>query len=401
MSSGSRCPAWYNTTAFKLFHKERRMKKRLFTPGPISVPEEVLLEMAKPVIHHRTKEFLKIAEEVFGNLNYFFQTEGDVFILASSGTGAMETALVNTLSPGDGVLVLSAGKFGERFAEIGNAYGCRVVSVEPGWGNPFDLAEIEKILAADPGIRAVCATLCETSTASSCDIEGIGKIVKKFPETLLVVDGISGLGAVPCMTDAWGLDVVVSGSQKALMLPPGLAFISVSGKAWKAVEKSTLPKFYFDLKKYRKTLAKFDFPWTMAVSLVAGLKKSLDLIKAETLEAMWARHRVRAEATRSAATALGLKVFSKTPSDAVTAIVLPGNVDGEKFVSQLRDTFGITFAGGQDALKGKIVRISHFGWQDEFDTLTAVSALEVMLAKHGYSFTPGSGVRAATAILFP
>jgi len=376
------------------------VKKRLFTPGPSAVPEEVLLEMAKPIVHHRTREFFDIANEALEGLRYFFQTKGDVAIFSSSGTGAMEAALVNSVSAGDGVLVLSAGKFGERFASIGKAYGCHVQSIEPGWGNPFDLAEVERVLRKDPKIRAVCATLCETSTASSCDIEGIGKIVRQYPETILIVDGISGLGAVPCKTDAWGLDMVVSGSQKALMLPPGLSFLSVSEKAWNAIERSTLPKFYFDLKQYRIARKKNDFPWTMAVSLIRGLKKALDLIQEETLEIMWKRHHIRAEAVRAAAKALGLKVFSKTPSDAVTAILLPEEVKGDLFVSQLRDKFGITFAGGQDSLKGKIVRISHFGWQDEFDTLTAISALEVMLTEHGYPCDPGIGVKVATPILF-
>jgi len=377
------------------------MKKRLFTPGPISVPEEVLLEMAKPIIHHRTPEFLKIAEETLKELKGFFQTESDVFILASSGTGAMEAAVVNTLAPGDTALVVSGGKFGERFTELCKVYGCTAVVHEPGWGNPADIGFIEKTLKENPGIKAVFATLVETSTGTAYDIEAIGKIVSQLPGVLLIVDAISGLGAVPCHADAWGIDILVSGSQKALSLPPGLAFLAASPKAWKRIEEIKTPRYYFDLRKYKKAIAKFDFPYTMAVSLVIGLRKSLELIKAEGgLEVLWEKHKKRAEAVRKAATAIGLKIFSKAPSDAVTAIVLPEGIDGEKFCSEMRKTFGMSVAGGQDALKGKVVRISHFGWQDDFDTIAVLSALEVMLGKFGHKVEPGTGVREAMKILF-
>jgi len=376
------------------------MKKRLFTPGPISVPEEVLLEMAKPIIHHRTPEFLAIAEETFKSLKYFFQTENDVLILASSGTGAMEAAVVNTISPGDSAVVISAGKFGERFAELVKTYGGNVILHEPGWGNPADIKLIEKTLNENPSIKAVFATLVETSTGTIYDIESIGNTVARHPNAIFIVDAISGLGAVPCYTDKWCIDILVSGSQKALSLPPGLAFVSLSPKAWKRIEDTKTPRYYYDLRKYRKAATKFDFPYTMAVSLVIGLRKSLQIIQQETLEVLWERHRKRAEAVRNAAAAMGLSIFSRAPSDAVTAILLPEGIDGEKLCSEMRKSFGMSVAGGQDALRGKVVRISHFGWQDEFDTIAVLSALEVMLKRFGYPVNNGIGVKAAISVLF-
>jgi len=376
------------------------MKKRLFTPGPISVPEDVLLEMAKPIIHHRTPEFLQIAEEVIEGLKYFFQTTNDVFIIAGSGTSAMEAATVNLLSSGDKALVISAGKFGERFVELVKAYHCEPVVIEPGWGNPVELESVKQALDKHPDIKAVFTTLVETSTATLYDIKGIGEIVSGKPDTVFVVDGISGLGAVECRTDQWNIDMLVSGSQKALSLPPGLSFISVSEKAWSKINMSTMPKYYLDLKKYKKAMAKFDFPFTMAVGLVVGLRKSLEIIKKEGLENLWNVHKKRALAVRNAAVAMGLEIFSKSPSDAVTAIVLPENIDGEKFSSDMRKEFGMSIAGGQDKLKGKIIRISHFGYQDEFDTIAVIAGIEIMLNKYGYKINPGTGVREAMKALF-
>ncbi|HOJ30592.1 MAG TPA: alanine--glyoxylate aminotransferase family protein [bacterium] len=376
------------------------MKKRLFTPGPISVPEDVLLEMAKPIIHHRTPEFLEIAKQVIEDLKYFFQTKNDVFIIAGSGTAAMEAAVVNVLSPGEKALVISGGKFGERFVELVKTYGAEAIIVEPGWGNPVELKNIETILKQNPDIKAVFATLVETSTGTSYDIEGLGKLISNFPETMFIVDGISGLGAVECRTDLWNIDILVSGSQKALSLPPGLSFISVSEKAWKTINNCTTPKYYLDLKKYKKAMEKFDFPFTMAVSLVCGLKKSLEKIKQQGLENLWEMHKKRAIAVRNAAIAMGLEVFSKSPSDAVTAILLPQSIDGEKFCSDMRKEFGMSVAGGQDKLKGKVIRISHFGWQDEFDTIAVIAGIEIMLKKYKHNVELGAGVREAMKVLF-
>lgn len=376
------------------------MKKRLFTPGPISVPEDVLLEMAKPIIHHRTPEFLAIAKETVENLKYFFQTENDVFIIAGSGTAAMEASVVNILSLGEKAVVISGGKFGERFVEILKAYGCIPIVIETGWGNPVDINLVEQTLKQNPEIKAVYATLVETSTGTSYDIKSLGKLVSNFPETVFVVDGISGLGAVECRTDQWNIDIVVSGSQKALSLPPGLSFISVSEKAWEKISSSKSPRYYLDLKKYKKAMEKFDFPFTMAVSLICGLNLSLKKIKNTGLEKLWEMHRKRAIAVRKAASAIGLEIFSKSPSDAVTAILLPEKIDGEKFCSDMRKEFGMSVAGGQDKLKGRVIRISHFGYQDDFDTIAVIAGIETMLRKYNYNFEQGTGVKAAMSVLF-
>ncbi|HDD64838.1 MAG TPA: alanine--glyoxylate aminotransferase family protein [Firmicutes bacterium] len=375
-------------------------KKKLFTPGPTEVPEEVLLEMAKPIIHHRTDEFKKIAEEVIEDLKYLFRTKNDVLILCSSGTGAMEAAVSNLFSPGEKIAVICGGKFGERFAEIGNSFGLDVLKLEVEWGSDFKSEKIEEVLNENPDIKGVFATLCETSTATQFDIKGFGEVVSKYEDTVLVVDAISSLGAVPCLTDEWKIDVVITGSQKALMLPPGLSFISLSEKAWKKVEKSTLPKYYFDLKKYKKNIQKADFPYTMAVSLIVGLRKSLRLIREYTIEKIWEEHHKRAEATRRAFQEIGLQLLSSSPSDAVTAVVLPEGIDGQKLIKLLREKYGISIAGGQEKLKGKIIRISHLGWQDEFDVLLAISSVGIGLQEMGYEVEIEKGLKVAREILF-
>ncbi|MDD3725607.1 MAG: alanine--glyoxylate aminotransferase family protein [Candidatus Ratteibacteria bacterium] len=377
------------------------LKKRLFTPGPTSVPEEVLLEMASPVMHHRTDEFIKIAGEVFEDLKYVFQTKNDVFIIASSGTGAMEASVVNFLSEGDRVIVISGGKFGERFKDIALAYKLDVIPVELEWGKKMSTDRIKDLLEKNSSVKAVFGTLCETSTGTHFDIKCLGEIVSHYENTLFVVDTISSLGAIPCLTDEWKIDVVVTGSQKAFMLPPGLSFISVSEKAWKKAETSNLPKYYFNLKKYKKTLAKNDFPFTIPVSLVVGLRKSLNIIKTTGIEKIWEEHHLRGEATRQAMVAAGLKLLSESPSDAVTAVVLPEGIDGEKLVKVLRTKYGMSIAGGQDHLKGKIIRISHLGWQDEFDVLTAITGVGVGLKEMGCEIDIEKGLSVARQILFP
>lgn len=375
-------------------------KKKLFTPGPTEVPDEVLLEMAKPIIHHRTDEFKKIAEEVIEDLKYVFKTKNDVLILCSSGTGAMEASISNLFSSGDKIVVVCGGKFGERFAEIGTSFGLNVLRIEVEWGNDLKKEKIEEILKENPDIKGVFATLCETSTATQFDIKGFGEVVSKYENTILIVDAISSLGAVPCLVDEWEIDVVITGSQKALMLPPGLSFISLSEKAWRMAENSNLPKYYFDLKKYRKSIQKADFPYTMAVSLITGLRKSLNLIKEYTIEKIWEEHHKRAEATRTAFVEMNLKLLSSSPSDAVTAILLPEEIDGQKLIKFLREKYGISIAGGQEKLKGKIVRISHLGWQDEFDVLMAIYSVGIGLLEMGYKVDIEKGLKAAREILF-
>jgi len=376
------------------------LKKRLFTPGPTSVPEEILLDMALPVMHHRTDEFKKISESVFEDLKYIFRTENDVLVIASSGTGAMESAFVNFLSVGEKVIIISGGKFGARFEEIASSYGLNAVVIEVEWGSRLAPGTVKKALEEHPDAKAVFATLCETSTGTSFDIEEIGGTVSQYKDTILVVDAISSLGAVPCLTDEWKIDVVITGSQKAFMLPPGLAFMSVSEKAWSMAETAGLPKYYFDLKKYRKAVAKSDFPFTIPVSLVSGLRKSLGLMKEASIEKIWQEHAVRAEATREAFKEAGLKIFSQAPSDALTAVCLPESADGEKLVKLLRTSYGVSIAGGQDNLKGKIMRISHLGWQDEFDVLTAIASMGVGLAEIGCPMDTEKALKKALEILF-
>jgi aspartate aminotransferase-like enzyme len=373
------------------------MKKNyIMAPGPTPVPEEVLLDSAKPIIHHRTSQYQEIFKKVTEGLKYLFKTNNDVFTFASSGTGAMEAAVINTLSAGDKAIVARGGKFGERFGDICKAYGIDVIAIDVEWGKPVDPEIIKKKLGENKTVKAVFVTLCETSTGTRSDIEKIGKIVSAS-DAVLVVDAISGLCADDLQTDEWKVDIVCSGSQKGIMLPPGLAFLSASKKAMDMVVKSNLPKYYFDLKAYKKSLDKNDVPWTPAVSLVRGLCKSIDIIKEEGLDNVLVRHARLANATRDAVKGLGLELFSASPSNAVTAVKVPEGVDGQLLVKTMRNKYGVTIAGGQAHLKGKIFRIAHLGYMTEFDTLTAISALEIVLKELGYKFKIGSGVSAALA----
>ncbi|MCM8818928.1 MAG: alanine--glyoxylate aminotransferase family protein [Candidatus Omnitrophica bacterium] len=375
-------------------------KHKLFTPGPISIPEEILLEMAKPIMHHRTDEFLSIAKEVFEGLKYLFQTKNDVLILASSGTGAMEASITNLFSKGEKIIVINGGKFGERFVEIGKAYGLDVIDFKVEWGKTLPKEELEKIIEQNEDAKGVFANLCETSTATHFDVKSYGEIISKYDDMIFVVDAISSLGAIPCYMDEWNIDCLLTGSQKAFMLPPGLAFISLSEKAWGKTKNSNLPKYYFDLKKYKNSLEKFDFPFTIPVSLIVGLRKAIEIIRQYTLEKIWEEHKKRATATRQAIISMGLKLLSSSPSDVVTAILLPENINGDQLIKFIRKNYGISFAPGQDKLKGKIIRISHLGWQDEFDVLTALDAFGVGLEKFGYKVDIGKGIEKAKEILF-
>jgi len=370
-------------------------KNYLLTPGPTPLPPEVCEAMARPIIHHRTPQFQAIIKEATQGLQYVFQTKGDVFILASSGTGAMEAAVVNLLSPGDTAITIQGGKFGERWTEICKKYGINIEVIDVKWGEGVSASEIEKRLKANPAAKAVFTTLCETSTGVVNDIAAIGSVLKAA-NAALVVDAISGLGAIDLKTDAWNCDVVVSGSQKGLMLPPGLGFISVSQKAWKLVESSRSPKYYFDLKAAKKALDKTDTPFTPAITLIIALCEALKMIKEDGLENTFIRHKKMADATRAAVKALGLELFAPTAaSDVVTAVNLPAGIDGEKLVKTMRDTYGVTIAGGQAELKGKVIRIAHMGFIEEFDIIAGISCLEKVLHQMGYKFSLGQGIKAA------
>ncbi len=375
------------------------MKYRLYAPGPTPVPEDVLTEMAKPIWHHRTPAFEKVIEEVRDGLKWIFQTNEEVLIFAASGSGAMEGSIVNTFSKGDRALVVDGGKFGERWAKICKAYGidCDVIKVE--WGQAVSADAIGTKLK-EGKYRAVLVQASETSTGVAHPIKAIADIVKKHDETLLIVDGITAVGVVSLPMDEWGIDILVSGSQKAFQLPPGLAFAGVSKKAWAAIEKSDLPKFYFNFKTELKNILQNTTAWTPAVSLIQGLKVVLQNMKKEGLEELFKRHDTMARTIREAAKAVGLKLFApESPSTAVSAIWGPEGMDSGQIVKILRNDFNMTIAGGQDAAKGKIFRIGHLGYYDQMDMVTVWSAIEMALTKMGYKFELGKGVARAMEIV--
>ena len=374
------------------------MKRRLFTPGPTPLPEEVRLSQAREIIHHRTSEFKRILEEVEDRLKYVFRTDNEVFLFTSSGTGAMEAAVANLFSPGDEVLVVRGGKFGERWAEIAQAFGMKAVSLDIEWGRALDPARVGNKIQKKPKIKAVLTQLVETSTGALYDIEALGKILSET-RAALVVDAISGLCAQPLYTDGWGVDVAIASSQKALMTPPGLAFVTISEKAWKLVENSTSPKYYWDFKKARDDLAKFQTPYTPAISLVVALRDSLRLIEKEGLEKVAKRHSRLAQATRKAVLAINLEVLGDSPSNVLTSVVLPSKINGEKLRELMQARFGVQVAGGQGSLSGKIIRIAHLGWMDASDIIVVISALEMSLLELGYPVQLGRGLKAAQEIL--
>ena len=375
-------------------------KKYLFSPGPTMLPPEVLLKMAEPIMHHREPEFEKLFAEVREGLKYLFQTKNEVLIFTSSGTGAMEGSVSNILAKGDKALVVRGGKFGERWGEICKAFGIEFVPIDVEWGRAVDPKRIEETLKADPSIRAVYTQASETSTGAKHPIKEIAEIVKRCENVVLIVDAITGIGVFDIPMDEWGIDVLVSGSQKALMLPPGLSFVALNDKAWTFVERSNMPKFYFDFKKELKSAKKNQSSYTPGISLFVGLRESLKMIREEGLEAVFRRHQRLAEATRAAVKALGLELYAPdSPSNAVTAVKIPSGIDGEKLKDLFFEKFGITVAEGQDRAKGKIIRIAHLGYYEKLDMVMVISALEMLLREMGYAFELGTGVRAAEVVL--
>lgn len=376
-------------------------KLMLMIPGPTPVPEQVLRALAKHPIGHRSGDFSQIIAEVTEGLKWLHQTQNDVLILAASGTGAMEAGIINFLSPGDRVLVGNNGKFGERWAKICEVYGLNVQQITAEWGKALDPEAFRAALEADTGkeIKAVIITHSETSTGVLNDLETINRYVKAHG-ALIIVDAVTSLGATNVPIDAWGLDVVGSGSQKGFMLPPGLGFVSVSEKAWEAYKTAKMPRFYLDLGKYRKEAAKNSHPFTPPVNMFYGLQVSLAMMKKEGLENIFARHQRHMTATRAAMQALNLPLFAAehASSPAITAVA-PVNVDSEQIRSVMKKQFDIILAGGQDHLKGKIFRVGHLGFVSDRDILTAVSALEATLQALNYEFTAGAGVAAAARVL--
>jgi aspartate aminotransferase-like enzyme len=375
------------------------MKKyQLMAPGPTPVPSEVLLAMAQPMIHHRTPEYEALFVEVRGGLKTLFQTAQDVVPLACSGTGAMEAAVVTTLSAGDTVAVVTAGKFGERWLEIGRAFGLDVVEVKAPYGETVPAERVAAVLGERPGIAAVLTQHSESSTGVLHDVRGYAAATRGT-DAILIVDAVSSLGIADLPMDAWGVDVVAAGSQKGLMLPPGLGFCALSDKAWAKTATSRLPKYYFDLVEERKTLRKNEARFTPAVSIVIGLRQVLRMLAAEGLANVFKRHDRLARATRAGVEALGLPLFARaTPSPALTAVVAPRGVDSETIVTAYARSHNITIAGGQGEMKGRVFRLGHMGYAAEFDTIVALSALEQVLAELGQPVDFGASVRAAQKV---
>lgn len=377
-------------------------KKRLLTPGPTDVPDRVRLAMAQPMIHHRTAIFKDVFATIRSDLQKLFQTSQEVLLLAGSGTAAMEAAVSNCFAPGDEVLVLNAGKFGERWSKLSEAFSLKAQELKCSPGQTPSLAEVEEFLKSHPKAKGFLFQASETSTGVQHDTETFAKAGRKIlgENALIVVDAITALGVVNLPMDQWGIDVLITGSQKALMLPPGLALISLSERAWEACSKSEQRRFYFDLRREKKAQVQGQTAWTAPVSLVLGLKESLSMIFEEGLDAVIRRHALCAEATRAAVVALNLELLApKCPSQAVTAVKVPKEVpDGKLIPKQMRDELGITIAGGQDSLEGKIFRLSHLGYVDGFDVVTGIAALELTLGKY-LNFPDGQGVAAVLKVL--
>jgi aspartate aminotransferase-like enzyme len=371
------------------------MKKRLFTPGPTPVPEQVMLRMAEPIIHHRNPEFRAVMERVNRNLQYVFQTASPVLSLACSGTGGMEAVFVSLFSPGETVIAVNGGKFGARWVSMPKTFGLNAVELKTEWGKPPQAEALRTLLRKHPETKGVVLTHSETSTGTATDVRGLAALIREESDALVIVDGITAVGAHEFRFDAWGIDACVTGSQKGLMIPPGLAFVALSERAEKAMDRSALPKYYFDLRRALKSWGAADTPWTPAVSLLVGVDAALAMIRAEGIENVWRRHERLATALRAGIAALGLKLFSDSPSFAVTPVWIPEGIEWKAFNATLKNDNGITIAGGQDDFAGKIFRVSHLGYYDDLDMIAFVAALERTLAAHGYPFTLGAGLAAA------
>lgn len=382
-------------------------KNRLFTPGPTPLLPAAQTAMAAANIHHRTADFKALFQKTLADLKTFVGTSNDVILIASSGTGAMEASVSNLTSPGEKVLVLTAGKFGERWRDLTKAYGCAVELIAAPYGQTFTLESVREKLAAG-GVRVVYLQATESSTGVRHDVEGVAKLIQQVsPETMLVVDAITGLGTTRFDVDGWGIDVIIGGSQKAVMVPPGLAYCAVSERAWKRMDQPHSPSYYFDLRKERKSAAKGESAFTPAIALVAALAAAMDFIRASGggdlaagRDALIHNAQVSAEMTRAAAEALGLKLFASVPGDALTAILPPAGMDSGIIVKDFRERFDAVVANGQGDMKGQLFRIAHLGYYDYLDTIGIIGALEHVLAKavRPKHIEFGVGLRAAQAV---
>ncbi|MGB0715885.1 MAG: pyridoxal-phosphate-dependent aminotransferase family protein [Phycisphaerae bacterium] len=372
-------------------------KERLFTPGPVMVPEDVLLEMARPIQHHRTAWFREMHKEVHELLQYFFQTKSTCLTFTGSGTAAAEAAIVGCCPPGSKALVVENGKFAERWVKVCATFGIDHTPLPIEWGHGAKVADIQSAMDADAAIDTVIVVHSETSTTSKSDVEGIGKLCRER-NAILIVDGITAVGAIPVKMDEWGVDAYITGSQKAVSLPPGLAFVAVSDRAWERVDQGNRPALYNDLRPYRKSLETWDAPYTPAATIIRGAQMVLRSVKERTLEKIWAETATLAAATREAVKAMNLTTFATDPVDSVTAIRVPENVDEAALRKTMRSRFGFQIAGGQGKLKGNIVRLSHMGYLDAFDTLGALAALEICFKEQGHDLAIGAGISAAQQV---
>ncbi len=377
------------------------VKYHLYAPGPVEIPPDVLSEMSKPIFHHRTPQFSEVLVNAWEGLKYVFQTNQHVYILSSSGTGAMNAAVENTLSVGDKVIVLSFGKFGERWEKIAKAYGINVVTIKAEYGYGIEPEEVEKALKQHPDTKAVLLQHSETSTGVAIDVKEIAKIVSKT-DAITIIDGITSIGCSEFKMDEWGIDVAIGGSQKSFMIPPGLSFIALSEKARKMMEKSNLPKFYFNLKEEEKALVDKTTAWTPGITLIMALNKAIEMMKKEGIDNVVKRHSVISKSVREGIKALGLNLFCKYRifSNAVTAVEVPQGIDGTKIPKLMRNKYGAEIAGGQGSMKGQIFRLGHLGYVDKGDVIVLLQALEFTLRELGYKFEPGISLAAANKVLF-
>ncbi len=375
------------------------MKVTNFAPGPTPVPDRVVRKMSAPILTHRSSEFSDLLRQVASGLQHVFRTENDVLVLTASGSGAMEAAVVNLLSPGDRVLAISGGKFGGRWVELCATYGIDALTFDVEWGTAADPDEIDRILGEQGPFEAVLATHSETSTGVLHDIEVLGRVARGHG-CYLVVDAISGLGANELRTDDWHVDIALTGSQKALMIPPGLAFISVSERAWQRIEESRQPSYYLNLIRARDSFTKGLTPYTPAVSLLMGLAESLKMMKELGLEEIYRIHERNALVTRAGVGALGLDLFARRPSNVLTSVVMPPGIDGSELLKTIKQECGVTIANGMDHYRGKYIRIAHLGYNvAPSDMIVALEALEHGLGRHGYEFESGAGVAAAERVI--
>jgi aspartate aminotransferase-like enzyme len=369
-------------------------KQRLLTPGPTPLLPQALHAMMGSDIHHRTEDFRKVYRAVLADLKEVMGTSHDVLALVSSGTGAMEASVANLFSPGDRVIVCTAGKFGERWAEIAKAFGLNALVLEEPYGGAVSAQRVVDALKSEPNVRGVFVQASESSTGAAHDVKAMGEAIKKT-EAIFVVDAITGLGTMPLDIDGWGLDVVIGGSQKAFMIPPGMAFLSISPKAWAFAETSKLPRYYFNLKKEKKNAANGESSWTPAVSVVLALAEALKYVKSIGMDKLVANAQMLAQATRAAAIALGLELFApQSPGAAVTAIKSPAGMDSGVIVKEFRKRFGSVIANGQGTMQGQIFRIAHLGYFDFPDLFAVIAELEIILAANGVPVKFGTGVAA-------